>query len=170
MKDVEEVLRDSRINDAIVRISGEVTLDDVEDAIYQTTMFKPTLIVANKLDVSGAEAKLRALERHVQGKLPIIGISCEQKSGLERLGEKIFETVDIIRIYTKEPSKRDPSAKPFTLKRGATVQDLAKSIHGEFIENFAYARVWAKRLVFSPQKVGLTFALEDGDIVEIHTK
>jgi uncharacterized protein len=169
IKDVEEVLRDSRINDAIVRISGEVTLEDVEDAIYQTTMFKPTLIVANKLDVAGAEAKLRALERHVQGKLPIISISCEQKRGLDKLGEKIFETVDIIRIYTKEPSKRDPSVKPFTLKRGATVQDLAKSIHGEFIENFAYARVWAKRLVFSPQKVGLTFALQDGDIVEIHT-
>jgi ribosome-interacting GTPase 1 len=78
--------------------------------------------------------------------------------------------LEIIRVYTKEPSKRDPSPKPFTLKRGATLQELAKSIHGEFIKNFAYARVWAKRLVFSPQRVGLAFVLEDGDIVEIHTK
>ena len=78
--------------------------------------------------------------------------------------------METIRIYTKEPSKKEPSNKPFTLKRGATLQDLAKSIHGEFIKNFAYARVWASRLVFSPQKVGLTFLLEDGDIVEIHTK
>jgi uncharacterized protein len=78
--------------------------------------------------------------------------------------------MEIMRIYTKEPSKREPSTKPFTMKRGATLQDLAKSIHREFIDNFAYARVWAKRLVFSPQKVGLTFVLEDGDIVEIHTK
>jgi ribosome-interacting GTPase 1 len=170
IRDVDELLRPHRINDAIVKISGEISFDDIEEAIYETTMFKPTLIVANKLDVKGAESNFQALSRHVQGKLPIIGISCEQKRGLSELGEKVFRTLEIIRIYTKEPSKREPSSRPFTLKRGATLQNLAKSIHGEFIENFAYARVWAKRLVFSPQKVGLTFVLEDGDVVEIHTK
>ena len=170
MREVEKLLREHRINDAIVKISGEVTLEDIEDAIYETTMFKPTLILANKLDVKGVEANLRVLERYVQGKIPIIAVSCEQKRGLDKLGDAIFNTLGVIRIYTKEPNKRDPSEKPFTLKRGATLQDLAKSIHGEFIDNFAYARVWAKRLVFSPQKVGLTFVLDDGDIVEIHTK
>jgi len=30
--------------------------------------------------------------------------------------------------------------------------------------------VWAKRLPFSPQKVGSSFILEDEDIVEIHIK
>jgi uncharacterized protein len=170
MREVEKLLREHRINDAIVKISGEVTLEDIEDAIYETTMFKPTLILANKLDVEGAEANFRVLERYVQGKVPIVAISCEQRRGLDMLGEAIFNTLGVIRIYTKEPNKRDPSEKPFTLKRGATLQDLAKSIHREFIDNFAYARVWAKRLVFSPQKVGLTFVLDDGDIVEIHTK
>jgi len=170
MQEVEALLRSHRVNDAIVKISGEVSYDDVEEAIYETTTFKPTLIVANKLDIKGSDSNFRALERYVQGKLPIIGISCEQRLGLEKLGEKMFNTMEIIRIYTKEPSKKDPSSKPFTLRRGATIQELAKSIHGEFIKNFAYARVWAKRLVFSPQKVGLTFVLEDGDIVEIHTK
>ena len=170
MQDVEALLRSHRVNDAIVKISGEVSYDDIEEAIYETTIFKPTLIVANKLDIKGSDSNFRALERYVQGKLPIIGISCEQRLGLEKLGEKVFNTMEIIRIYTKEPSKKDPSSKPFTLRRGATIQELAKSIHGEFIKNFAYARVWAKRLVFSPQKVGLTFVLEDGDIVEIHTR
>jgi uncharacterized protein len=168
MREVEKLLREHRINDAIVKISGEVTLEDIEDAIYETTMFKPTLILANKLDVNGVEPNLRALERYVQGKIPIIAVSCEQKQGLEKLGDSIFNTLGIIRIYTKEPNKRDPSDKPFTLKRGATLADLARSIHREFIDNFAYARVWAKRLIFSPQKVGLTFILDDGDIVEIH--
>ncbi|MGB9854768.1 MAG: TGS domain-containing protein [Candidatus Bathyarchaeales archaeon] len=43
-------------------------------------------------------------------------------------------------------------------------------MHSDFSEKFAYAKVWAKRLVFSPQKVGAAFQLGDGDIVEIHTK
>ena len=170
MRDVETTLREGRINDAIVKISGEVSLEDIEEAIFQTTIFKPTLVVANKLDVAGSLSNLRALEQHVKGKLPLIAVSCEKKAGMERLGDAIFNTLEVIRIYTKEPNKKEPSKRPFTLKRGATLQDLAKSIHGEFIKNFAYARVWAKRLVFSPQKVGLTFILEDGDIVEIHTK
>lgn len=170
MREVEKLLREHKINDAIVKISGEVSLEDVEDAIYETTMFKPTLILANKLDVKDVEANLRMLERYVHGKIPIVAVSCEQKLGLDKLGEAIFNTLGVIRIYTKEPNKKSPSEKPFTLKRGATLQDLAKAIHREFIDNFAYARVWAKRLQFSPQKVGLTFVLDDGDIVEIHTK
>jgi ribosome-interacting GTPase 1 len=170
MREVEELLRSYRIVDAIVKISGEVTLDDVEDAVFETTIYKPALIVANKLDVKGAEGNLRVLERHVAGRLPLVAVCCEQRRGLEMLGEMLFNSLDIMRIYTKEPGAKRHSPKPFTLKRGATLQDLAKSIHGEFVENFAFARVWSERLVFSPQKVGLNFVLEDGDIVEIHAK
>ncbi len=170
MREVEELLRSYRINDAIVRITGEVTLDDVEDAIFESTMYKPALIVANKIDLDGTEANLKLLETYVNGKLPIIAVSCEKRRGLERLGEELFKTMDIIRVYTKEPGSKQPSSNPFTLKRGAMLQDLAKNIHGEFVKNFSFARVWAKRLPFSPQKAGLSFVLEDGDIVEIHTK
>jgi hypothetical protein len=170
MREVEALLRSYRINDAIVKISGEITLDEIEDAIFESTIYKPALIVANKLDLKGAEANLRRLEAHVAGKLPIIAVSCEQKRGLEQLGGALFNTLEIIRIYTKEPGERQPSTNPFTLKRGATLQDLAKSIHGEFVKDFSYARVWAERLAFSPQKAGLNFVLEDGDVVEIHTK
>jgi ribosome-interacting GTPase 1 len=86
------------------------------------------------------------------------------------MGRNIFNTIGIIRIYTKSQQKRNPATAPFTLKRGATIQELAKNIHGEFVKDFAFARVWADRLIFSPQKVGLTFGLEDGDVVEIHVK
>jgi ribosome-interacting GTPase 1 len=170
MREVEDLLRSYRISDAIVKISGEVTLDDVEDAVFESTTYKPALIVANKLDIKGAEANLRVLERHVAGRFPMVAVSCEQRRGLEILGEMLFKSLDVIRVYTKEPGMKRHSPKPFTLKRGATLQDLAKSIHGEFVENFAFARVWAERLVFSPQKVGLSFVLEDGDIVEIHAR
>jgi ribosome-interacting GTPase 1 len=170
MKEVETTLHNYRINDAIVKISGEVTMEEIEDAIFQTTIYKPALIIANKLDLPGAEANLRLLEKHMQGKIPVVAVSCEKRKGLDKLGQALFDSIGIIRIYTKEPSVREPSDKPFTLKRGTTVYDLARNIHGEFVKNFAFARVWSDRLVFSPQKVGLTFPLEDGDIVELHVK
>jgi hypothetical protein len=100
----------------------------------------------------------------------VVAVSCEKKLGLDRLGAVLFSTLGVIRIYTKQPGTREPSQHPFTLRRGATLADLARSIHTDFERDFAFARVWADRLVFSPQKVGVGFALEDGDVVEIHVK
>jgi ribosome-interacting GTPase 1 len=170
MQDVEDLLRSYKITDAIVRISGEVRLDDVEDAIFETTTYKPAVVVANKLDLRGAAANLRRLKEYVNGKLPVIAMSCELKTGFDELGKALFDSLGVIRIYTKEPGMKVHSDHPFALRRSVTINDLAKNIHKEFVSNFLFAMVWAKRLPFSPKKVGLGFVLEDGDVVEIHTK
>ena len=170
MKDVEELLKSYRINDAVLKISGEVTLDDVEDSIFENTVYKPAIIVANKFDAENAEANLQRLRTYAGKQLPIIAVSCEKKTGLEKLGETLFNALDIIRIYTKEPSQKEYSKKPFILKKGSTIFDLARNIHSDFKERFNFAKIWSKRLAFSPQKVGATFALADGDIVEIHAR
>jgi ribosome-interacting GTPase 1 len=170
MQDVEALLRGYRVGDAVVKISGEVTLDEVEDAIFESTTHRPAVVVANKLDVAGAEAGLARLESFVAGRMPVVAVSCEKKLGLERFGETLFAALGVIRVYTKEPGAKEPSQRPFTLRRGATLADLARSIHTDFMRDFAFARVWAERLVFSPQKVGVGFVLKDGDVVEIHVR
>jgi len=170
MKDVEKLLRSYRIADAVVKISGEVTLDDIEDAVFQSTIYKPAIIVANKIELKGSEAALKHLKSFAGSKLPVTAVSCERRYGLESLGAALFSVLGIMRVYTKEPNQKDYSRKPFILKRGATVYGLAKDIHSDFKERFGFAKVWSDRLVFSPQKVGATFALADGDVVEIHLK
>ena len=62
LKDVELLIRSYKINDAIVRISGAVSLKDVEDAIYENTIYKPAVIIANKLDLKGAQDEPEASE------------------------------------------------------------------------------------------------------------
>jgi ribosome-interacting GTPase 1 len=170
MRDVKALLRSYRIGDAVVKISGEVTLDEVEDAIFESTTYRPAVVVANKLEAEGADAGLERLEGFVAGRIPVVAVSCEKKLGLERLGGVLFSALGVIRVYTKQPGAREPSQRPFTLRRGATLADLARSIHTDFERDFAFARVWSDRLVFSPQKVGVGFALDDGDVVEIHVR
>jgi ribosome-interacting GTPase 1 len=170
MNQVEQLLRDYKVHDAIVHISGEVTLEDVENAIYESTIYKPAVIVANKLDLKGAQANLRHLRAFVNGKLPIVAMSAQNKVGLQDLGKTLFDALGLIRIYTKEPGNKVHADRPFALKKGATVNDLAKNIHKELLMNFMFAMVWAKRLQFSPKKVGMNFVLDDGDIVEIHAR
>ncbi len=170
LKDVQNLLKGYRILDATLKISGEAGLDDIEDAIFESTVYRPAVVVANKADATEAMKNFQELKRFVGNELTIVPVSCRTGAGLEKLGAEIFGALDFIRVYTKEPHDREPSSKPFILKRGATVADLAKQIHSDFVERFAYARVWAKRLPFTPQRVGFTFVLEDKDIVELRTK
>jgi hypothetical protein len=170
IKDVETLLKGYRIMDAIVKISGEATLDEVEEAIFGSATYKPAVIIANKTDLEGSHTNLNLLDAYVEDKLPVLAVSCEKRTGLEKLGETLYRTLDIMRVYTKEPNEKEFSKKPFILKKGSTVSDLAKNIHSDFSKNFSFAKIWAKRLVFSPRKVGSTFALDDGDIVEIHVR
>ena len=133
-------------------------------------MYKPAVIVANKIDLQKGRSNIRLLEAYVSNQLPIIAVSCKTRQDLGKLGQALFKALDIIRVYTKEPNKKDFSKKPFILKKGATVYDLAKNIHSDFSQKFSFAKIWAQRLVFSPQKVGSTFTLEDKDVVEIRMK
>lgn len=170
LKDVETLLKSYRISNAIVKICGNATLDDVEDSIFESAVFRPVIIVANKFDVEGAVDSLSRLKRFVDGRLNVIPVSCKTGFGLKRLGVELFNSLEIIRVYTKEPNSKKPSPAPFILKKNSTVAELAKQIHSDFYRRLSYARVWSKRLPFSPQKVGLSFVLDDKDVVEMHVR
>jgi len=170
VKDLTRLLKSYGIRDATVKIWGEATFDDVEEAIFEGKVYRPAIILANKADNPKAAERLEQLKEVVGDEMKILVVSCAAKLGLDELGSEIFDILNIIRIYTKDPNKRDASMRPFTIRKDSTVFDLAKRIHSDFYEQFSYAKVWSKRLRFSPQKVGGTFPLQDGDTVEIHTK
>jgi ribosome-interacting GTPase 1 len=170
IEDVEELLRAYRIVDAVVRIQGKASLDDIEDAIFEATVYRPVLLVVNKMDTKNAEEQFGKVREFVNNQMRLLPVSCKTGEGLDKLGRALFETLDIMRVYTKEAGEKKPSPNPFILKHGATVQDLARLIHSDFLTRFASARVWSDRLAFSPQKVGLCFVLGDKDVVEIHVK
>ena len=48
----------------------------------------------------------------------------------------------VIRAYSKPPGKKVEHDDPHVLKRGANVLDIARSVHKDFAEKLAYARLW----------------------------
>lgn len=169
-KQIKELLKAYRVTDATIKIHGNATLDDVEDAIFESTTYLPTIIIANKIDQPKAAENLETLQKVVKNQIPILAVSCKTKQGLEKLAATLFQMLNIIRVYTKQPNQPKPSPKPFVLAENSTIQYLAEQIHSGFQKKFSYAKIWSERLRFSPQKVGLDFVLEDGDVVEIHLK
>ena len=87
----------------------------------------------------------------------------------DNLPDKIWKSLSIIKIFTKQPGKK-PNFPPVALKKRATIQDLASVIHKDFIRKFKFARVWGKSMKHQGSNTGLDHKLEDDDIVEIHMK
>jgi ribosome-interacting GTPase 1 len=146
--EIRKYLQDFGLRSAIVKIIGEVSLDDVEKSIFETVSYKPAVVVSlNPFEYPG---------------IPVV-------TKIDNLPKYLFDSLDIIRVYTKEPGE-EPSKDPLILKRGSTVLDVAKKLHSSLYENFKYARIWGKSAKFPGQKVGEDHVLEDKDIVEIHTK
>ncbi|MEM1596640.1 MAG: TGS domain-containing protein [Desulfurococcaceae archaeon] len=167
--DVRKLLESYRIFNAHVKIYGEVSLDDVEQSIFETTVYKPSVVFINKIDlkIPGSQ-ELELVRKLLPGARVILG-SALNNSGLNEIAPTLYEVLEIVRIYTKAPNA-PPAEKPVVLRKNATVRDVARSIHSEFIENFLYARVWGKSVKYPGERVGLDHVLQDGDIVEIHVK
>ncbi|RLJ01945.1 MAG: hypothetical protein DRP11_03675 [Candidatus Aenigmatarchaeota archaeon] len=91
------------------------------------------------------------------------------RSDEEDVPEKVWKELGLMRIYTKNPGKK-PEKKPLTLKKGSTVEDVARRIHKGFVEYFRFARIFGPSAKFPGEKVGLDHVLKDGDIVEIHLR
>lgn len=83
--------------------------------------------------------------------------------------ERIWNSLDIIKVYTKQPGK-PKDYPPVALRKGATIQNLAEIVHKDFVKNFKYARVTGKSVKFENMRCGLDHILFDEDVVEFHTK
>ncbi|MCE4601017.1 MAG: GTP-binding protein [Desulfurococcales archaeon] len=165
--DLRRLLSQYRIYNAVVELEGDVTLDDVEDAIFTTRVYKPAIIILNKVDLPDARGKLELVKRVAPPDVPLIAASARTGEGLEGLGETIFKVLGVIRVYTKQPNK-EPDPDPLVLERGSTVMDAAKRIHKDLARRFRYAKIWGPSAKYPGQRVGADHVLEDGDVIEVH--
>jgi ribosome-interacting GTPase 1 len=166
--EVISLLLGYRIRSALVRIIGKVTLDIVEDAIFGNAVYRPTFVLANKIDINNDTAMLEQLQQ-AAGLIEVFPVSMEQTPNLDqKIGEKIFHLLKITRIYTKEPGK-GTAEEPIVCKPGTTVGDLARIIHNDFYTRFKYARIWGPSAKFDNEKVGIDRVLLDGTVIQLYT-
>ncbi len=169
--DVKKLLESYRIYNAEVKIFGEVTLDDVEKAVFENVTYKPSLLILNKVDLVSKDVIKRVMD-YLKETLPDIKYvftSATKGIGITEIAPKIFEVANIIRVYTKEPNSPKPSPEPLILPKGSTVEDAIRKIREEFLKHFKYARIWGPSAKYPGERVGLNHVLADGDIIEVRT-
>jgi ribosome-interacting GTPase 1 len=163
---VRAMLRDRRVTLTERWNAGTESGDATDDDVFALRL--PTLLLANKADsVADAEAELRAFLEVAALPYPALAVSATSGHGLDRIGPWLFGHLQVVRVYTKAPGRPPVLDRPFVLRRGQTVEDVARLVHKDVARSLKYARLWGTS-GFDGQHVGREHHVADGDVVELH--
>ncbi len=129
----------------------------------------PTLLVANKSDLDPGADEVSVLEDLAGVRFPAFAVSATSGQALDRLAPFVFSALGIVRVYTKPPGQPPDRTRPFIVRRGNTVSDVARLVHQDVARSLKFARLWGSG-AFDGQQVGPDHAVADGDVVELHAR
>jgi hypothetical protein len=127
----------------------------------------PTLLVANKSDLDPDPDEVKVLEELTGVRYPAFAVSARTGQGLDELAPFLFESLGVVRVYSKLPGKQPERERPFVVRNGSRVLDVARLVHQDVAATLKYARIWGSG-EFDGQQVGPEHRVADGDVLELH--
>ncbi len=152
------------VSNGSILIREDITDDQLIDVLTGNRRYVPAVVVLNKVDLVN-EQYLAAVRNQVG--TDFVPISAEKGLNMDVLTERLWETLDFIRIYLKRPDGEPDFEKPLILPAGSSLRDVAKKIHPRFIEGAKYALVSGSSVKYAGQRVGLDHVPFDKDVVTI---
>jgi ribosome-interacting GTPase 1 len=128
---------------------------------------RPCFVVGTKLDLHAADDGAELLRLELAGRLPLFSVSTQSGVGIEELRLSIVTALDVVRVYAKPPGRPPDLSRPFVLRRGSTVEDLADAIHHEVKEKLRFAVRFPADA--PPLRVARHYELHDKDVLELHS-
>jgi uncharacterized protein len=166
-KTISGILNEFRIINADVLIRSPLSEDQLIDIIEQNKKYLPGLLVINKIDTATPET-VALLKKKYPG---AVFISADRGENIEELKKKIFEKLDFMRIFLKEPGKEPDLEEPLIIQSESSLRDICIKLHRDFVTKFKFARIWGSSVKYGGQKITkLDKALKDKDIVELHMR
>ncbi len=153
-----------RLKASKTKLARESALDEDDVGVSYTKTF----LVFNKMDDPAARDQLELFREFCPTNFQEFFVSAQDGTGIEELRDCIYRAMDVIRVYTKQPTKKEADRdRPFTLRNGDTILDLADQIHKDYVEKFKFGRVWGTA-VHDGTVVKGDYVINEGDVVEIH--
>jgi len=151
-----------------LEVEYELVIEEIKKQLpYVEEEQRSLITVVNKADLTAYTPSMEAFEKKQVMPKGIIPVSATQDMNLHLLKGTIFESLGIIRVYSKLPGKKPDLDAPFVLKKGSTILDLAVKVHKDFVAKLRYAKLW-RRTEHDGMMVSKDFILEDRDVIELH--
>jgi len=163
---ITNILKEYRISNAEITFRCDATVDQLIDVVEGNRVYIPCLYVLNKIDTITLE------ELDVLSRVPhYVPICADLEWNFDELLEKIWQYLNMIRIYTKPKGQIPDYNSPVVLSRNySTIEQFCVRIHKALLSQFKYALVWGTSVKHNPQKVGKEHVLNDEDVVQIVKK
>jgi len=163
---IKAILHEYKINNAEVIFECDADEDQLIDVIEGNRKYVPCIYALNKIDEITIE------ELDILDKIPhYCPVSAHLEWNLDELIEKVWDYLDLIRVYTKPKGQIPDYDAPVVCARSkSTIEDFCMRIHRQLIGQFKAAMVWGLSVKFNPQKVGKDHQLLDEDVVQIIKK
>ena len=163
---LKKIMREFKLVNAEVLIRSKIDIDDFIDCIETGRKYLPALTCVTKADLV-SKRELKKVMKLVNGD---IAVSAELDKGISKLREIIFQKLDFMRVYMKEPRKEADMIKPMIIQKGSTVGDVCRKTHKDFVKRFKFSRVWGESAKFPGQRLMMKHVLKEGDILELHIR
>ncbi len=166
-EEVVDYLTARRITNIIVRFQKLATFAQLTDAMDASVAYIRAMIVATKGDAPGSMDRFKELDEKYADRFDIIPISALKGENLDGMSWAFYNHLDILRVYTKIPGQKR-ERKPIVLPVGSVVEDAATKVHKElFVERFKAAVIIRENDKIKRRTVGLSYPLEDGDVLQL---
>jgi ribosome-interacting GTPase 1 len=100
--------------------------------------------------------------------IPFAYVELDRPESVAELRDRIYQMLNVVRVYTKKPGKPADYVDPYSLPQGSTVEDLAVKVHQDLAKSLKHARIWGASAQ-EGQTVGREHVLADRDLVELHS-
>ncbi len=127
------------------------------------------IIIFNNIK-NNDERKISSTLKSKKYNFAIINTKQKNPEEFRKLKDKIFNSFDKIRVFTKEPGKKPDKSRPLVLEKDSRVKDAAEKILHGFSNKIKESFVTGPSSKFPNQKVGLKHVLKDKDILEFKTQ
>ncbi len=155
---VKQALADMRII-----IGAGWAESDAENALW----YRKAILVGNKSDLDAGGLNYQTLEDSYGLNFPVTAVSALSGQGMPYLKRLVYDTLGILRVYTKAPGQKADMTDPIVLPRGSTLADAANAVHKDLASHLKYARLWGSGR-HEGMMVKRDHVLADGDVFELH--
>jgi len=166
---IKTIMNEYKKRNASVYLYEDLSPDEFIDGIQGNRNYIKEFVIVNKVDLASKE-ELRKLPKLLPN-TDYVTVSALEKRNIEALRGKIFEKLQLIRVYNKAPNKEADYDDPMIMTRGCTIKDVCKKIHKDFVRLYKYALIWGPSAKHPGQRfIRMDHEILDGDEITIILK
>lgn len=167
-REVAAILNETGVYNGKVIFYSDIDADGLISLLVDNAVYVRGVVALNKTDLVGiSEAERIGDEIQSAFGMRVVPVSAVKNENIGKLKRMLFDSLGIIKVYLKPKDGKADLSKPFVMRQGGTVMDVAKGLHSKAAKNLKCAYVTGDSARFANQKVGGDHVLRDGDVVTL---